>query len=344
MRIALFNTVTPFVRGGAEILVDDLYSQLELRGHTVTLFRIPFPNDHGLSLLETILTAQNLNFDAYDMVIAFKFPAYCASHRRKVLWVLHQFRQIYELFGHEYGLQDNDTGNALKNIITDIDIKEIRGAHKVFTIAKEVTKRLKKYNDLDSKVLNPPLLDEKRYYKGITGDFIFYLSRVDGLKRQHLAIEAMAYVKTDVKLIIGGKCDEPGYYKRLEEIINKNNLSKKIKIENRWIAEEEKLSYLANSLAVVYPPYKEDYGFITLEAFYSSKPVISCIDSGCPIDFVINSENGFIVESTPQALAECFDKLYSNKILSEKMGEAAYKTIIEKNINWDETIRRLLCE
>ena len=83
MKIALVNTMTPFVRGGAEILVDDLRGQLAERGHQVELFRLPFPNDYAVGLPELVLASKLLDFSSYDRVIAFKFPAYCVCHRHR---------------------------------------------------------------------------------------------------------------------------------------------------------------------------------------------------------------------------------------------------------------------
>ena len=343
MKIALFNTMASFVRGGAEILVDDLYDQLVKRKHNVTLFRIPFPNSFEVPLMELVYAAENLNFDAYDVVIAFKFPAYCAVHRNKVLWFFHQFRQVYDLFGKEYGLADDDTGNALKEIIKVIDNDGIGNAAKVFTNAQEVTDRLKKYNGLDSIVLNPPLQNYENYYcKGNNG-YVYYPSRITRLKRQHLAIEAMRYVKTDVKLVIHGKCSEPEYFKELDSIINKYDLKDKVLLKDEWISDEKKISTMADSMAVMYIPYKEDScGFVTMEGFYSSKPVISCYDSGGTKEFIDHDVTGLFADPTPESLAECMDKLYLDKEKAEKMGKAAYKEIIRRNITWDSTIGRLL--
>lgn len=343
MRIALFNTMSPFVRGGAEILVDDLYDQLVRRGHSVTLFRVPFPYSFDVPLLELVYAAKNMNFDAYDMVIAFKFPAYCAVHRNKTLWFFHQFRQVYDLFGKQHGFPDNDMGNAFKEIIKVIDNEGIGNAPKVFTNALEVTNRLKKYNNLDSTVLNPPLQNAEDYHCGKNGDYIYYPSRIDRLKRQHLAIEAMRYVKTNVKLVINGKCSEPAYISELREIIDRYDLNDKVTIEDRWVSDEEKIEKMADSLAVIYIPYKEDScGFVTMEGFYSSKPVISCTDSGGTYEFIEDNLTGLFSKPEPESLASCMDRLFSDKEKTKSMGETAYKEIIRRNITWDNTVRRLL--
>ncbi|MDR1220017.1 MAG: glycosyltransferase [Treponema sp.] len=335
----------PFVRGGAEILADDLYKQLLKRGHDVVLFRLPFPKDFQISMFETVFMAENLNFDDYDVLIAFKFPAYCAVHRHKNLWLFHQFRQVYELFGQEYGLQENNVNKAIKDIITSIDINVIYEAKNVFTNSEEVSKRLMRYNGLSSTVLNPPLLNYENYYCGETGDYIYYPSRINGMKRQHIAVEAMKYVKSGVKLFIDGKCAEIEhyYYEKLCEIVEKNNLQDKIVITNKWASNEDKMQRLSDSLAVIYTPYKEDScGFVTMEAFYSSKPVITCVDSGGVVEFVTDGETGVFSQPDPKEIAMNMDMLFNNKHKTEEMGKTAYNDIIKKNITWDKTIQKLL--
>lgn len=345
MRIALFNTMTPYVRGGAEILVDDLKTQLEKRGHSVTLFRIPFPNNFELSLMNTIYAAKSLNFDSYDAVIAFKFPAYCAVHRNKVLWMFHQFRQVYELFGLEYGIADIPEGRAVRHFVEIADSKGIGHANKVFTNAAEVTNRLKRFNNIGSTILNPPLEDYETYFCGENGDYIYYPSRITNFKRQLLAVQAMKYVRTDVKLVIHGKCEQPGYYEQIQKEIKDNHLNN-VTVEDRWVSNEEKKNVMADSLAVMYIPYKEDScGFVTMEGFYSKKPVISCTDSGGTVEFIDDGKTGFFVEPDPKKLAEVMDKLFLDKKKARDMGLAAYDEIIRRDITWDKTIRRLLeCE
>jgi len=344
MRVALFNTMQNFVRGGAEILVDDLYEQLIKRGHDTVLFKIPFPSDYQIAMLELVYAAENLNFNDYDVLIAFKFPAYCALHRHKNMWMFHQFRQVYELFGQEYGIQDNDMGNAIKKIITEIDNNTINKSNIVYTNAEEVSNRLQKYNGLNSTVLNPPLLNYEKYYCGKTGDYIYYPSRVTSIKRQHLAVDAMKYTKSGVRLIIDGICSgEQKYLEDMMKTIKNNGIEDKVIITNAWVSDEEKIKKFANCLGVIYIPYKEDScGFVTMEGFYSSKPVISCTDSGGTMEFIKNGETGFFAEPTPQSLAVCMDKLFEDKKNAEEMGKEANKWILDKNITWDETVRRLL--
>lgn len=343
MKIALVNTISPFIRGGAEILVDDLHTQLVKHGHDVELFRLPFPNEYEVQLLELVLASKLLDFSAYDQVIAFKFPAYCVCHRHKKMWMFHQFRQVYDLFGAKDGLLDNPETRALKQVITELDTRDIAAAEQVFVNAQEVANRLKKYNGLDSAVLPPPLLNYEEYSDEQTGDYFYYPSRVNSLKRQHMAIEAMRYVQTDVKLIVDGICPDSEYDRLLKTTIEKYDLGSKVTYTNQWIDDKDKIKKIADSLGVIYIPYLEDScGFVTMEGFYAAKPVLSFLDSGGTKEFIKNDFSGYLVEPTPQALAGKMDYLFTHKDVAKTMGENARKDILARNITWDETVRRLL--
>lgn len=343
MRIALLNTITPFGRGGAEILVDDLYSELEKRGHDVERFRIPFPMDFTLPLLNLTFVSQLLRFDDYDRVIAFKYPAYCVKHPNKVIWFFHQFRQIYELWDHDHGLKPTPENIGIKEIIKRTDDEYIPFSRHIFTNADEVKTRLMMYNGINSEVLTPPLKDEKSYYKKPSGNYFYYPSRINSMKRQLMAVEALKYTKTSVELIISGVSESEEYICAITDIIKKNNLEKRVTIINRWITEEEKKELFANSLGVLYTPYKEDScGFVTFEALYSHKPVITCEDSGGVHEFIQEGYNGIYTEPTPQSIATAMDRLFLNKEEAEKMGENGYNGMLNMKITWDETIKRLL--
>lgn len=343
MRIALVNTISPFIRGGAEILVDDLKDQLERRGHQVILFRLPFPNAYQTDLPKLMLAAKLLDFTVYDRVIAFKFPAYCVCHSHKTLWMFHQFRQVYDLFGKTDGLADNEETRALKEIITNFDCMEIGDTEHLFVISGEVESRLHQYNGLASEIMTPPLLNTEQYHAGEYGDYLYYPSRINSLKRQLLAVEALHHTKTAVKLILDGICPDPEYDAEIQNTIAKYHLEDRVSYENRWVSDEEKIEKYSKCLGAVCIPYLEDScSFVTYEAFYSEKPVIACTDSGGTKYFIEDGKNGYFAEPTPQSLAEKMDLLYLNKENAAAMGRCGRDTFLKRNITWDETIRRLL--
>jgi len=46
------------------------------------------------------------------------------------------------------------------------------------------------------------------------------------------------------------------------------------------VTEQQLIDLYAGALGIVFPPFDEDYGYITLEAFLARKPVITTTDAG----------------------------------------------------------------
>ena len=108
MRIAVCAPQVPFERGGTEILVETLVEQLRGRDHEVELVRVPFKWYPGARPLREALVWRLVDLEEahgrpIDLVIATKFPSYAIRHPNKVVWLVHQFRQAYELDRTELG-------------------------------------------------------------------------------------------------------------------------------------------------------------------------------------------------------------------------------------------------
>jgi glycosyltransferase involved in cell wall biosynthesis len=93
---------------------------------------------------------------------------------------------------------------------------------------------------------------------------------------------------------------------------------------------------------VFFGPFDEDYGYVTLEAMLSHKPVITCTDSGGPLEFVEHGRTGFVVEPEPHAIAEVLDQLYRDKDRARIMGDAGYELYQSKDISWEKVVEALL--
>ncbi len=345
MKIAIVNNMVPFIYGGAEILADNLKDKLIEYGHEVIVVRIPFSWHPAQKIIENLLACQFLNFDLFqiDKLIALKFPVYSVKHPNKTIWLLHQFRQAYELWGTEYQELPNTTeGIAIRDMIIRSDNDVLGKEEKIYTISDVVTNRLKEFNGFDSEVLYPPLMFPERYSCGDCGDYMFFPSRITLGKRQHLAVEAMRYTRSDVKLIIAGKPDSDKGLVYIQNIIKKNNLDDKVEVIGEWISDEKKNELFANSLGVLFIPYREDYGYVSLEACYSKKPIVTCNDSGGPLAFVDDKVNGFVTSNDPKEIAEAMDRLYLDKRMAETMGRKGLEKIKAMNINWDFVINKLI--
>lgn len=343
MNIAVVNSCMPFVYGGAEFLADSLKDKLIEYGHKAIVIKIPYSWIPPEKLLDHILACKLLNMSFIDRIIALKFPAYYVEHGNKVVWLLHQFRQAYELWGTEYRILPTDAkGEYIRDKIMQMDTYELGAVKKLFTNSNVVSARLKRFNGLDSEVLYPPLMNTECYYCKSYGDYIFYPSRITRGKRQHLAVESMNFTKSNVKLIIAGQPETQEDIVLINSIIQKYNLHDKVKIIDRFISQQEKFDLFANALGCIYIPYDEDsYGYVTLEAYHSKKPVITCTDSGGTDIVVKNGETGYISEPAPEAIAETMDRLYNNRCKAQKLGENGYDKLIALNISWDYVIERL---
>jgi len=342
MKIAIVNNFVPFIRGGAEYLADSLCSKLQEYGHQAILVKIPFKWHPPQRIIEHILACRLLRLENIDRVIALKFPVYYISHPNKVLWLLHQFRQVYDFWGTQY--QDTPAtpdGLRIREAIIHSDNLFLKEAKKIYSISNVVTDRLKRYNCIDSEVLYPPLMHVEQYHCEEMGDYVFFPGRITASKRQSLAIESMMHTGSRAKLVIAGQPDMPEELEKIKSIVKKNNLQDKVKIIGRWISQEEKVSLFANALGCLNIPYDEDYGYVSLEACYSRKPVITCSDSGGTLELIDNGITGHVVRSDPQAIAESIDTLFKNKERAAKMGQAGYEKLCSINISWDNVAERL---
>ncbi len=346
MRVAIAMVQVPFIKGGAEIHADMLKNELKKRGHIVDIVTIPFKWYPGESLVNSMMIGRlmdltEINGEKIDKVIAMKFPAIYVKHDHKVIWLLHQHRQAYDLWNTKYGdLHAFPNGEKIRDFICECDKKYISEAEKVFTNAQNTANRLKKYCGLESTALyHPPLNYEKLYCKEY-GDFIFYPSRIDSIKRQRLLVEAARYIKSDVKIVLAGSGTE-NELAYIHRQIEEYHLQDKVKLAG-FISEEEKINYYASCLGVYFGAYDEDYGYITLEAFFSKKPVIVHKDAGGPLEFVEDGKNGYVIDADPKQIAEKIDFWYANRDVTQKMGKTGKQSLIDKHMDWDYVIDSLL--
>jgi glycosyltransferase involved in cell wall biosynthesis len=91
---------------------------------------------------------------------------------------------------------------------------------------------------------------------------------------------------------------------------------------------------------VLYPPFDEDFGYVTLEAFLSRKPVVTATDSGGPNEFVVDGVNGFVREPAPEAFADAINTLARDPRRAASLGDAGYERA--RLITWDGVIEKLL--
>jgi glycosyltransferase involved in cell wall biosynthesis len=207
---------------------------------------------------------------------------------------------------------------------------------KLFTISRAVTDRLTRWNRVPSEVLHPPP-PQRDYRCDVYGDYLFFTSRLSPLKRPELVLRALARPEArGARLVIGGDGEERP---RLEQLSRELGLNGRVSFTGH-LSEAALVDHLAACRAVVFVPQGEDYGFVTVEAFASSKPVITCTDSGGPLEFVRTGENGLVCAPEPAALAQACAEVTGSPHLAERLGTQGRKDIAP--MSWDAVVRKLV--
>lgn len=344
MRVIVATMQVPFISGGARVMTSGLIGALRHAGVSVEHVTRPFRFGPAQAVIRNMNEWMSTDADSFDCgpvdkTICLNFPSFYLQHHDKVVWLMHQHRAVYELFDTPYGGDGRDADMVrLKNEITTRDTAALRTAQSVFTIAKTVSSRMARYNGIASEPLYQPPACVERYYCSQALPYIFAPSRLETLKRQALLLEALGRTRSQIAVVIAG---DGGGRSRLERLANRLGLESRVRFLGR-IDQDQMYAWYANSLAVFFGPYAEDYGFVTLEAMLSSKPVITCVDSGGPIEFVVDGETGVVCQPTADDLAEHIDWLSSHRVAASDMGRSGRARYQSIGISWNNVVERLL--
>jgi glycosyltransferase involved in cell wall biosynthesis len=340
MRIAVCAPQVPFERGGAEIFADDLVGELRARGHETDLVTIPYkwyPGERVLSqaFLWRLLDLSESDGRPIELAIATKFPSYAVRHPNKVVWLLHQFRQAYELDRTALGqFGESAEERATRRAVQRVDRVALGEAKKVFTTSRNVADRLQRSTGIAAEVMpHPP--QELPYRTESYDDFVLSVGRLDRAKRHDLLLDALASDSTLNCVIVGDGPDR----ERLEDVARRHGLDGRVRFTGR-IDEEELAALYARCLVVYYAPVDEDFGMVPYEAFLAEKPVVTTTDAGGPLEVVRDRATGLVIEPRAAALAEACAWLRDHVDDARAWGLAGKE--IARRVSWDETIARLL--
>lgn len=347
MRILIVTVRVPFVNGGAENLAEGLRDALLHAGHEAEIVAIPFKWYPAERILDQMLACRLLDLEEssgvpIDRVIGLKFPAYLVPQTNKVLWLLHQHRQAYDMWGQDIcDLDKMPNGLQVRTAIRQADKSLIPQAKAIYTISDNVSRRLRVHNGIESHPLYHPPKNASKFCGERPDAYLFCPSRLSDSKRQRLVLQALACTREKVQVRFAGAADAPSYANKLKRMARRLGVHDRV----RWLGpvdEDEKRRQYAHSLAVVFPPVDEDYGYVTLEAMLSSKPVITCCDSGGPLEFVKHERTGIVADPNPGSLALAFDQAWRERDRMQQYGNAGRQRYEKMNISWSQVVRKLV--
>ncbi len=343
-RIAVVTSDVPFVDGGHRSIAESLASELERAGHRAEVIRTP-QNRFGRQFsayLATWLTDVGESGDGVpvDQVISLRYPSYAVRHPRHVCWLNHRMREYYDLWPRFSGMLSRK--GRIKETLRRTLIRAMdryllsRNVTRVYAQSKTVKTRLTKWGRIDCEVLYPPP-PPRAYRTEAYEGYIFAVSRLHPLKRLDLLLRALSHMENrDLTAVIAGEGEQSGPLRRLAKELG---ISDRVEFPG-YVDQETLLRHYARCRAVYFAPFMEDFGFVTLEAFRSRKPVLTCTDSGGPAELVVNERSGYVCEPEPRSVARMLDVLAVNRGHAVFMGEKGARDT--GGITWESVLSRLL--
>jgi len=209
---------------------------------------------------------------------------------------------------HQY-LEENEIGFGVIGLYIRKSLSQVRIWDKLaskrtdFWTANSinVAKRIKKYYQIDSKVIYRPVeIKNVKISPFRNNKYYLIISRLEPYKKIDLAIKAFNQNRRPLIVIGAGSCDNS-----LKEIAKEN-----IKFIG-WQSQNNLEEYIINAKALIFPG-EEDFGLTPIEAMSFGRPVIA-LNKGGVKETVIDHETGVLFNnSSPQSLNEAIDCFESN--------------------------------
>ena len=343
-RIAVITSGQPFGGGGHTVIADGLVQALRDAGHQAETVLTPQNRfgRQGAAYLSTWLTDVGMAQDGgrIDQVITLRYPAYAVRHDAQVCWLTHRMREYYDLWDRfsatltpaqrvKEGIRRRLIHAADRHFLT-------RRVRRLFVISGTVEQRLLRWGGIPSTVLHPPPPPRPYRCDGY-GDYIFAVSRLTRLKRLDLLVRALARPEAaGVRCVIAGDGEMAA---ELKALVGALGLDGRVRLVG-GVDSAALVDHLARCRAVCFPAQDEDYGFVTVEAFASGKPVVTCSDSGGPLEFVHDGVEGLVAAPTPAGLAGALAALAADEALASRLGQAGLAAV--QALTWPRVVERVV--
>jgi glycosyltransferase involved in cell wall biosynthesis len=343
-RVLVVTSSPPFAEGGHLVMARSLVRALREVGHEASLL-LTLQNRfgrHTSSYLASWLADVGMTHDGrtIDQVVSLRVPAYAVRHPEHICWLNHRLRDYYDLWPRFFvrlSWRARIKERVRRRLIHAVDRHLLtRHVKRLFAISGTVKARLEQFGAIPSEVLYPPP-PQRPYRCDGYGDFILAVSRLTPLKRLDLAVRALGYPDAAAaRLVIAGEGEEAA---SLQALAREIGVADRVELAGA-VDAPRLVDLLARCRAVCFPPYDEDYGFVTVEAFASSKPVVTCTDSGGPAELITDGREGFVCPPAPEALGRALGVLTGDRAMAERMG-AAGRSVVDA-MSWEQAVRRLL--
>lgn len=361
MKIALLGTKgIPAKWGGIEKYIEEVSVRLAAMGNDVTVFgskwycrgfhekqyksvrvvQLPSLQMQAADALSNgALASLSAVFRKFDIA---NFHGY-ASYFYLPVFKLLGIRTVVTPHGVESGWDNPKYGRVGRKLLKKAFAFGIQNADRVVTVAHHLRHTVKQDFGVDAEVIyggvdaaedKSPNLITKKY--GLNGsDYIYFIGRIDPIKRVHWLIELAGSLPDNMKLVISGGSQDRLTRRYLDDLIRKSAGNYSI-IFTGPVAGDEKIELLNNCLCVLIPSKFEGLPITLLEAASYGK---STIASSIPAhrEVIKNGENGFLFSGRDkQAFFNLVLTLLNDRELLERTGNTA-RDMAKKRFDWDMT-------
>jgi glycosyltransferase involved in cell wall biosynthesis len=330
------------VEGGHMVIARSLVQALREGGHTADIVVTPqnrFGRQASAYVANWLTDVGTSDGRKVDQVISLRYPSYAVRHDNHVCWLNHTMREYYDLwprFSASLSPRALVKERVRRTLMHRADRYLLgKNVRRLLVQSRTVQQRLSMWPEVHSSVLYPPA-PQRAYRCDEYGDYIFMVSRLTPLKRVQLLIDALATPDGQgIQAVISGEGEDED---RLRGAIEQAGVADRVRLVGH-LPDDGIVDHYARCRAVCFPPWQEDYGFVTVEAFASRKAVVTCTDSGGPAELVQHGYNGFVCDPEPAALARTLRAVTEDREPAARMGTAAYETGLK--LNWPDAVRQL---
>jgi len=342
--VAVVSSHPPFTEGGHLVIARALVAQLREAGHDADLLLTPQNRfgRQGAAYLATWLTdVGESDGKRIDQAISLRYPSYAVRHPRHVCWLNHTMREYYDMwpaFRARLSRLNRVKEGLRRRAIHAADRRLLAPGRltKLFVQSHTVQQRLREAIGLQGEVLHPPP-PARAYRCDGYGNYFLAVSRLTPHKRIDLLIRALAEAEAaGLRLVVIGDGEARDDLRQLAGALG---VLSRITFLGK-VDDDTLVTHYARCRAVCFPPLREDYGFVTAEAFASAKPVITCNDSGGPAEMIEPDVDGLIAKPTPSSIALAMRRLADDGRLAEHMGASGLKKAAA--MTWPAVLKRLL--
>jgi glycosyltransferase involved in cell wall biosynthesis len=370
----------PLAIGGAENLWWGLLEHLNRKTeHHADLIKLPTPEHSFWDIVDSYRRWAELDVSGYDLVISGKYPAWMVAHPQHVCYLLHPLRGLYDTYPPGWPERCESEHPEVAALVELLDSSEVSRAAlpdcfgrldairsrsdvraDTFALPGPLIRQIVHFLDkigrgpqavVRSVALSATVAARRGYFAepgsvpvahaptGLPGlhrgrgRHLFTVSRLDAPKRIDLLISAMKHVRRSIPLRIAGTGPQEMSLRQLAAG------DPRIRFDG-FLNDAELADAYAGSIAVLFAPHQEDYGYVTLEAMLSAKPVITTTDSGGPTELIEPEVSGLVTAPDPVALGAAIELLAGNRRLARRMGRAGERQ--GRLVNWDNVVAALL--